>query len=386
MKNALIISLFISLLFINSLKADEFQVNLVSYGAVTDGSVDASPAFTSALQALNVAGGTLIIPAGRYILNSVVISQLSDAVNIKLKGAGVGVTSIEVRNSVGGFKFSCPTSVGRLDMSDLSLRITQANNGIAIEYSATINQSSKQNIYFKNIEIRLIDEVAANSNLFFNKSIYIDGAYKPLFDNVLISAAFGNLDPQLWENGKLGAVGFELSNVYAPSFIDCYSWSQYRGYYIHDYKNFGSDRIWFDRSFAVGDYIGIDIANVTSSPLVMEEAHINCNTTGIKLNNVSNATIQTIAFYNVDTQGNYLNYNDVLLTACQNVQIVDNIFNFNAHSSRVGVAVQNTSTNINVNRNKFTFTGTSVVTAAGCTNVNTDTNNYDRTALTPVKN
>jgi hypothetical protein len=136
----------------------------------------------------------------------------------------------------------------------------------------------------------------------------------------------------------------------------------------------------------VGDYIGIDIANVTSSPLVMEEAHINCNTTGVMLNNVTNATIQTIAFYNVDVAGAYPNYNDVLLTACQNVQIVDNIFNFNAHASRVGVAVQNASSNINVNRNKFTFTGTSVVSAAGCTNVNTDTNNYDSTALTPIKN
>jgi hypothetical protein len=367
------------------LKAAELQVNLVSFGAVTDGTVDSSPAFTNALQALNVNGGTLIVPAGRYILNSVVTMQLSDAVNIKIKGAGVGATSIEVRNSVGGFQFSCPVSVGRLDMSDLSLRITRANNGIGIQYNASISQNSKQNINFKNIEIRLIEEVAVNSNLFFNKSIYIDGAYKPMFDNVVISAAFGQVDALLWETGKLGAVAFELSNVYAPSFIDCYAWSQYRGYYIHDYKNYGSDRIWFDRSFAVGDYIGIDISNVSSSPIMVEEGHYNCNTIGIKLENVNNATVQTSAMYNVHIT-DYPNYNDILLLNCQNINVVDNIFNFNAHASRVGIAVQNASSNINVNRNKFTFTGTSVVSAAGCTNVNTDTNNYDATALPPVKN
>jgi hypothetical protein len=367
------------------LKAAELQVNLVSFGAVTDGTVDSSPAFTNALQALNVNGGTLIVPAGRYILNSVVTMQLSDAVNIKIKGAGVGATSIEVRNSVGGFQFSCPVSVGRLDMSDLSLRITRANNGIGIQYNAAISQNSKQNINFKNIEIRLIEEVAVNSNLFFNKSIYIDGAYKPMFDNVVISAAFGQVDALLWETGKLGAVAFELSNVYAPSFIDCYAWSQYRGYYIHDYKNYGSDRIWFDRSFAVGDYIGIDISNVSSSPIMVEEGHYNCNTIGIKLENVNNATVQTSAMYNVHIT-DYPNYNDILLLNCQNINVVDNIFNFNAHASRVGIAVQNASSNINVNRNKFTFTGTSVVSAAGCTNVNTDTNNYDATALPPVKN
>jgi hypothetical protein len=286
---------------------------------------------------------------------------------------------------VGGFQFSCPVSVGRLDMSDLSLRITRANNGIGIQYNAAISQNSKQNINFKNIEIRLIEEVAVNSNLFFNKSIYIDGAYKPMFDNVVISAAFGQVDALLWETGKLGAVAFELSNVYAPSFIDCYAWSQYRGYYIHDYKNYGSDRIWFDRSFAVGDYIGIDISNVSSSPIMVEEGHYNCNTIGIKLENVNNATVQTSAMYNVHIT-DYPNYNDILLLNCQNINVVDNIFNFNAHASRVGIAVQNASSNINVNRNKFTFTGTSVVSAAGCTNVNTDTNNYDATALPPVKN
>jgi hypothetical protein len=385
MKKVFIISLLICSICFNPLKAAELQVNLVSFGAVTDGTVDSSPAFTNALQALNVNGGTLIVPAGRYILNSVVTMQLSDAVNIKIKGAGVGATSIEVRNSVGGFQFSCPVSVGRLDMSDLSLRITRANNGISIQYNASISQNSKQNINFKNIEIRLIEEVAVNSNLFFNKSIYIDGAYKPMFDNVVISAAFGQVDALLWETGKLGAVAFELSNVYAPSFIDCYAWSQYRGYYIHDYKNYGSDRIWFDRSFAVGDYIGIDISNVSSSPIMVEEGHYNCNTIGIKLENVNNATVQTSAMYNVHIT-DYPNYNDILLLNCQNINVVDNIFNFNAHASRVGIAVQNASSNINVNRNKFTFTGTSVVSAAGCTNVNTDTNNYDATALPPVKN
>src|SRR6476619_3980848 len=53
-------------------------VNLQDYGAIGDGSTDVGPALQAALNDLATAGGgTLVVPAGRYLLTSPVLKQFA---------------------------------------------------------------------------------------------------------------------------------------------------------------------------------------------------------------------------------------------------------------------------------------------------------------------
>lgn len=361
------------------------DVDILKYGAIGDASTDCSAAFVAAITELKKTGGTLYLPAGKFKLNSAVVSIIELPVSIRIIGAGIGVTEIHVYNSTGAFLFTFNSDISKLEIADMTFRASAADCGVAIktQYPLTLT-SNTTNLTIRNVEMRILGENNVAANLFFNRYVYVEGAYKPIFDNIVISAAFGpNVQSDLWQHPELlGIVGIEASNTYAPQFRDCYVWNNTTGYKISNYPNIGTDSIVFQRSYGVGLRTGIDISNVKTSPVLIEDGHYNNLEYGIKLKAVNNAIIRTNLMYNVQPVDRP-DYIDILVDSCKNVKIQDNIFYFANVVPRVGVYIQNKSDMISVNRNRFALTGTSIVNTTNCTNLNLTKNSYDVYATQP---
>ena len=82
-------------------------LNLSDFGGVGDGSSDAGPAFQKALDALAASGGgTLFVPAGRYLVTSPVIKNFSTISAGKIRIQGVPSTTMPAPPTAPGNELS----------------------------------------------------------------------------------------------------------------------------------------------------------------------------------------------------------------------------------------------------------------------------------------
>lgn len=360
------------------------KVNILNYGAKSDGTTDTSDAFVKAFEALKTKGGEIIVPGGRYRLDQAVKVTLNDTISISICGEGILVTELEVRNGEGGFFITMTNEKNKISFSNFNIRTTRKDNGIGISVKGKISENSfRSNFSMRNIELRLFGE----NNLeefYFNKNVVVDGVYKPTFSNIVVSAAWGDLTQYLADGKGLGETAFELSNIYAPTFTDCYAWNHLNGYIIRDYKNLGTDPIRITRSYAVGIREGVNIEGAISSPVIIEESHYNCRTYGIQVKNCQNVLLSANMMYYVQKIGAYPGYCDMIVDDCENVNVVSNIYHMPGETERCGVRVKNGGKNILVARNKFTCSGRSILYSSSTQNITTSPNNYDSTVLPPA--
>lgn len=133
------------------------ELNVVTYGALGDGSHDDTSAIQSALTAAGVLGGaTIIVPPGTYKCTS----QLTwpDCSNIWLKGAGIGVSKIlfnwggSPSTTAYGIKMLSATSQYNARISDMTLS-GAANNDTAI-YELVNVDNNVYDCFFHNLELK----------------------------------------------------------------------------------------------------------------------------------------------------------------------------------------------------------------------------------------
>jgi hypothetical protein len=92
--------------------------NVMQYGALGDGSTDNTSAISAALTAISSTGGTLFFPPGTYITGNQTLLP-----NVEIVGAGLGNTTIKLKNGANTDLFSAQTSSINLAAA--------ANSGIA---------------------------------------------------------------------------------------------------------------------------------------------------------------------------------------------------------------------------------------------------------------
>jgi hypothetical protein len=86
--------------------------NVKQYGAVGDGSTDDTSAISAALTAISSTGGTLFFPPGTYITGNQTLLP-----NVEIVGAGLGNTTIKLKNGANTDLFSAQTSSINLSAS-----------------------------------------------------------------------------------------------------------------------------------------------------------------------------------------------------------------------------------------------------------------------------
>ena len=111
--------------------ASSSYVNVMDYGATGNGSTDDSPAFKSAVAALETAGGgTLFIPVGNYLINSTVVIAHS---NIRIQGTGVESWIINGQPGAAAIQFGDGTNIyyscGAFDLAFGQASGVSAGNG-----------------------------------------------------------------------------------------------------------------------------------------------------------------------------------------------------------------------------------------------------------------
>lgn len=314
-------------------------------------------------------GGTIYLPSGEFFLNRRPIIEVHPNIKIRIRGRGVGATNFMVNNNEGGIGVCLLGKDSFIELSDFSLKETMANNGIGIEIIGNnLCDSCQSNVFIENIDIRL-PEGQSNMNYFFDKAVSLFKVSMPRLNNVVISGIFGGTDipDDLFDKGLLGNVGIALDSVSAPILTDCYVWSFRSGYVFNNPVSVLSSPIQISRCFAVGCGKGVVIENNYNVPVTIEECHYNCNIAGVELSNVKSSTIlKALLLYN---SHNTIDYTDVLVRNSSNIDILNNIFYFNSHSSRIGILIKENSSNIFIKSNSFSFNGTPVAIGSTCENI-----------------
>src|SRR5262245_62209318 len=82
-------------------------LNLADFGAAGDGVADDGPAFQSALDALaSAGGGTLFVPAGRYLVTTPVAKSFSSLTNATITIQGVPSNKMPAPPTASGYELS----------------------------------------------------------------------------------------------------------------------------------------------------------------------------------------------------------------------------------------------------------------------------------------
>lgn len=104
-------------------ESDSYEYLITNYGAVGDGKTDCAPAFKAAIAALPEFGGTIVIPAGNFLINSPIEINRN---YVTIKGINEGLRSnIEYNprtNPGGGSKLS-------LGNSNIGIKIMKGSEG-----------------------------------------------------------------------------------------------------------------------------------------------------------------------------------------------------------------------------------------------------------------
>lgn len=146
-------------------------VNVKDFGAVGDGTTDASAAISAAIDEAIARGRCAIqFPAGRFLLNTKVAKTLTGQGGLSIQGAGMGITQIIVADSAGGLEFTAATGDGNwwlnvdpssaIRIADLSILATANNLGTGLK----INGNSLEGrpgapVVLDHVEIRAKDSI-----------------------------------------------------------------------------------------------------------------------------------------------------------------------------------------------------------------------------------
>lgn len=99
--------------------------NVRQYGALGNGSTDDSAAITAALSSLSSTGGVLFFPPGTYITTTQTLLA-----NVHIVGAGLGNTTIKLKNGTNADLFSAQTG-----SINLSASLGSGSNGTLLSFS-----------------------------------------------------------------------------------------------------------------------------------------------------------------------------------------------------------------------------------------------------------
>lgn len=363
------------------------ELNVAAYACDNTGRSDCSAALSRALSdAAEYDGAVLYMPAGDYLLTRSVVAGIAAPCHLKIKGAGAGHTRILVRNTAGGISLDFSDENSSLEIEDLSFYADVPLAGTALYCRRSFSgRYTHRSFLSRNTEFRIPQSDIATDKC-FSTGVMLRGAYNPRFENVVVAGPYGpnvssGPDSPLYKANY----GIVIKESYAPEFVDTYVWSQKEAFLLEENRDAGTLPVQFIRCNAVETLRGVSIYGNNSSPVVLDQCHINCKEVGIGLYGCGDVTICGSLLYNGDDpQANaWESYSDILTMDCTRIRIHDNIFHFNGNQNRTGVDIR-TSNGVSVTGNKFTFTGRSIKTDGGSSGILSENNYFDTTALPPL--
>ena len=255
-----------------------------------------------------------------YILKTPLFFNLSKFEGIKITGAGIGVTNFIIKNKEGGFKFISNKRNHTVEISNFSIHASERQISYSIYFKQPYGGNQhKRNIIIKNIYINTLNN---NKKFFFKKAIDINGAWRPLIQNVFITGFFG---PKAKKNSNFSMdVCFNLKNTYSPTILNSRCWSSKIGLNFVSNKIPGPEGIFISFSKFVNTFIGIniDLKSIEPEGFIVNN-HINSLKYGIKVINKKFLIIKNNLIYRNRRSKEYVY---VFLKNVYNSIVKDNIF------------------------------------------------------------
>lgn len=126
------------------------EVSVKDFGAMGNGIADDTTAFNSALAYLeSLGGGTLIFPAGIYILSAVVTTTMTtNGASITIVGAGADATELRWTSTSGGLTINYISPGNSAHIRDLSITTSKLNggNGLFLSQNKSLAQFMNSDI------------------------------------------------------------------------------------------------------------------------------------------------------------------------------------------------------------------------------------------------
>lgn len=200
-------------------QAGFLSLNVLDYGATPSGEVDDAPAFQSAIDDLEAAGGgMLIVPTGSYVFDSrvdITGGNTSGARKITIQGeSGVRIFG---NNTNGVFRFTYNTRTEQVNIFDLTIIALIESAGTAIEITSPPGGAQdKRVVTIENVTVR--SQVGGPQ--YFNQGIVVTGLYRPLIKNCSVTYTAGT-DMSDSSTNFQAEVGMDVSDCYAPVIQDC---------------------------------------------------------------------------------------------------------------------------------------------------------------------
>jgi hypothetical protein len=177
-------------------------VNVNWFGAVGDNTTDDTAAFNAAFNAIRIAGGALIIPAGNYRLTAAISVTLGTNAVISILGAGADITKLTWAAG-GGLAINLPGLTNSAHVRDMTF-CTGANGGATIGLALNLTiasvsfpnspQSDVSNVSFMGSDGALLTH-------FWGTAIKVSALTQISFLNVLV---LGHTDQGAYETTGIG--------------------------------------------------------------------------------------------------------------------------------------------------------------------------------------
>ena len=261
--------------------------------------------------------------------------------NIRISGAGIGVTNLIIENKKGGLYFFFNKRNNIIELNDFSIHSKENNISYGVFFKQPYGGNQhKRNLILKDI---YIDNLNNSKKFFFKKAINIEGAWRPLIQNVFVT---GFLGPRLKTNFSMD-ICFNLKNVYSPAILNCRCWSSKIGLNFVSNQNPGPEGIYIAFSKFVNTFIGINIKLSSNEPEgFIIHNHINSLKYGIKVINKKFLVIKDNLLYMNKYSKKYVY---IFLKKVYNSIINSNIFYYPSkkiNNNYQDFILQNSSNNI----------------------------------------
>lgn len=347
------------------------------FGAKGDGVNDDSPAFQSALNvAVRNGFGGLYIPAGNYLLNSLV-STTTLGFECTIIGDGLGVTNITVgpSNNSGAISLTFTDFASQVTVKEISIIANGQGRGTAL----TITQPYGGNRHNRGVVIENVEVKGKSATTdYFNNGINLTGVWRPYLNNVLVSGPFGFTDLSDASLLFKCSVGINIDECYGPTIQNCYIWSAYTGISNQSVNNPGPEGFTMYGTVINGVRVGFKFLRPGREPtLWITDCHVNYRDVGYDINGVKLAEIKGCVPYNEDKVPNYLGTPyDFHFQNSEVVVLTGNMHHFAGNTTRVNVYFDSTvyASSLSASNNIYNSTANTAIligsTAGNCVLLN----------------
>jgi hypothetical protein len=285
--------------------------------------------------------GKIVFPPGNYTMPAQVSAALSGQ-RIAIEGCGVGVTTLVVQNSAGGFKFTSSTRDSQLSVANLTMLADGPGRGTAIEFTMPEGGNQHQrSVYLNNVEIKP-SNVATD---YFNTGINLTGCWRPLLQGVIVGGPFGPGISDDWSNTSpsfLMATGLDLDDCYHPDVHNCYVWSAAVGISCVTSGTVEEEAFRMSNTNIVCVKQALQWVRTAPEPTVwIDNCHINWRDVGFNINGAKLIRISGCVPYNQDTASHAPGSSppDIWLRNTDRSILSGNIFHYDGNPDRINISL-----------------------------------------------